>query len=82
MALISDATVIVEARDGSGTLHQAWEAIRLGRPLFVMQSILDDRDLHWPEQILDYGAEVLTKTEQILEVLPSRRLHTLEDAPF
>ncbi len=34
MALISDATVIVEAGEKSGTIHQGWEAIRLGRPLF------------------------------------------------
>lgn len=32
MALISDATVIIEATDSSGTLHQGWETIRLARP--------------------------------------------------
>ena len=33
MALLSPATVIVEAGEGSGTQHQGWEALRLGRPL-------------------------------------------------
>lgn len=82
MALVADATVIVEARDGSGTIHQAWEAIRLGRPLFLMRSILDDRSIQWPQLILDHGAELLADTRQIFDILPARRPHTLEDAPF
>lgn len=35
MALIADASVIVEAGEGSGTLSHGWEALRLGRPLFL-----------------------------------------------
>jgi DNA processing protein len=35
MALLTDATVIVEAGEKSGTLHQGWEALRLGRLLFL-----------------------------------------------
>lgn len=35
MALISDATIIVEAQDTSGSLHQGWEALRLGRSLYL-----------------------------------------------
>ena len=45
MALVSDASVIVEASDGSGSLSQGWEALRLGRPLFLMASILDQPGL-------------------------------------
>lgn len=40
MALLSDATVIVEAGETSGTLHQGWEALRLGRPLFLDAEVL------------------------------------------
>jgi DNA processing protein len=82
MALVANATVIVEAKEGSGTIHQAWEAIRLGRPLFIMKSILDDKDLRWPDHVLDYGARLLTDTIQIVDLLPSQRTHALEDAPF
>ena len=32
MALLTDATVIIEAGESSGTLDQGWEALRLGRP--------------------------------------------------
>jgi DNA processing protein len=37
MALISDISVIVEAGDSSGSLHQGWEALRLGHPLFIWE---------------------------------------------
>lgn len=70
MALISHATVIVEAREGSGCLSQAWEAVRLGRPLFLMRSVLDTEGLTWPEQLLDYGANVLGDVEDLLPQLP------------
>ncbi|MHB8602596.1 MAG: DNA-processing protein DprA [Nitrosotalea sp.] len=54
MALISDATVIVEAGDTSGSLHQGWEALRLGRPLFIWKDIFNNAQLSWPEKMLQY----------------------------
>ena len=71
MALISDATIIVEARDTSGSLHQGWEALRLGRPLFIWKSILNDSQLRWPEKMLRYGAIILSDPIDVLESLPS-----------
>ena len=70
MALVSDASVIVEASDGSGSLSQGLEALRLGRPLFLMASILDQRGLSWPRTMLDYGAMVLNRPEDLLVQLP------------
>lgn len=61
MALLSDATIIVEAGEGSGTIHQGWEALRLGRPLFLLESLTKRADLAWPAEMQRYGAEVLTK---------------------
>jgi DNA protecting protein DprA len=52
MAAISDATVIIEASDTSGTLHQAAECLRLGRWLFIARSVLDDTTLTWPARFL------------------------------
>lgn len=71
MALISDATIIVEAGDKSGSLHQGWEALRLGRPLYVWDAILDVPDLEWPEKMLKYGAIPLSDPKEVFEVLPS-----------
>jgi DNA processing protein len=68
MALISDATVIVEADDASGALVQGWEAIRLGRPLFILESVVEAPGLAWPEKMLRYGARVLTSTGPLLEL--------------
>jgi len=61
MALLSDATVIVEAGEKSGTLHQGWEALRLGRTLFLMESVANDPTLSWPREMIKYGALVLTR---------------------
>lgn len=53
MALFSDATIIVEAGEKSGTKHQALEALRLGRVLF-----LDERlSVSWSTQLVEYGAD-------------------------
>ena len=71
MALVSDATVIVEASDSSGSLSQGWEALRLGRRLFIMRSVTTRTGLRWPEQMRKYGAEVLAQPEDLLEALPS-----------
>ncbi len=70
MALVSHATVIIEAGDGSGTLSQAWEALRLGRPLFILRSLVEDASLRWPHEVLEYGAVVLSDPEQLLPALP------------
>lgn len=70
MALISDATVIVEASDSSGSISQGWEAIRLGRLLLIMKSVVDDDRLTWPKKMLEYGAQVLTGTAPLLDMLP------------
>jgi DNA processing protein len=71
MALISDATIIVEASDSSGSLHQGWEALRLGRPLFIWKSILENPDLIRPKEMLRYGAMELSDPTEVLESIPS-----------
>ncbi len=70
MALLSHATVIVEAGETSGSLSQGWEALRLGRPLFIMRSVAENKALRWPRQMLAYGAQILAETEEILDILP------------
>lgn len=74
MALIADATVIIEAADGSGTISQAWEALRLGRPLFIAESALQLGTLTWPSKLLDHGMKVLSDATlpDLFEAAPSR----------
>lgn len=72
IALIPDATIIVAAGETSSLLHQGWEALRLGRPLFIWHSLLDDnKGLSWPQKMLRYGAIGLSDPREVLEVLPS-----------
>ena len=71
MALISDASIIVEAGEGSGSLYQGWETLRLGRPLFICKSVVDNPKLTWPKKMIEYGAIELDEPTDILEVLPS-----------
>ncbi len=70
MALIAHATVIIEAGDDSGALAQGWEALRLGRPLFIPQSTLEDAGLTWPRRMLHHGAQALTATSSVTRQLP------------
>lgn len=71
MAALSDATVIVEASDTSGTLHQAAECQRLGRWLFIMKSVADNPALTWPKSFLGKmpKARLLSSTNDILEAI-------------
>ena len=73
MALLSDATVIVEAGEKSGTLHQGWEALRLGRLRFLMESVAKDPTLTWTAEMIRYGAQILSREnlEQCLDEIPA-----------
>ena len=75
MALMVDASVIVEAGETSGSLSQGWEALRLNRDLFIMRSVFDRPDLTWPTKMQAYGAEVLDDPQELLEALPYREPH-------
>ncbi len=61
MALLTDATVIVEAGEKSGTLHLGWEALRLGRLLFLLDSVVRNESLSWPKEMIRYGAGTLAR---------------------
>ena len=71
MALLSHATIIVEAKDDSGSLHTGWEVLRLSRALFIWKGVLADRSLKVPRKMLDYGALELSDSEQVTSFLPS-----------
>lgn len=71
MALLCDATVIIEAEDASGTLSQATETLRHNKPLFILRSALDRTDQQWPARFVKRGAAVLTNTQQIMNALNS-----------
>jgi DNA processing protein len=64
MALLSDATVIVEAKERSGVVYQGWECLRLGRPLLIHSSL---RNLTWARKMMEHGACLFETADGILE---------------
>ena len=70
MSALTQATVIVEASDTSGTLYQARAAIAQGRKLFIMDSCFKRSDLKWPEQYLAKGAIRVSDYEDVVKHLP------------
>lgn len=70
MAALTDGTVIIQASDTSGTLHQAAECQRLGRWLFILKSVFDDPSLKWPRSFANYEKTVVVEsTDDVLERL-------------
>lgn len=82
MALISDATVIIEASDTSGSLSQGWEALRLGRGLFITKAVAENAQLKWPKEFLHYGARVLSDetVEELFDMLPLRQAISVDES--
>lgn len=70
MAAVSDATVIIEASDTSGTLHQAAECARLQRWLFIAKSVVDDPNVSWPKKFLGKPrTAVLQSSDDVLAAI-------------
>jgi len=67
IALISNATIIVEAKQSGGTVFTGWEAIRLGRPLYIWKDTFDNPNLSWTRKIEKHGA--LKLDERLIDEL-------------
>jgi DNA processing protein len=72
MARLALATVVIEAGDASGSLHQVAESVRAGRPVFVARSVADDERLTWPKRWLHEPlVSVLEASSQVLSAARS-----------
>jgi DNA processing protein len=71
MALLADASVIVESGDTGGSLSQGWETLRLGRPLFIHDEEYKKAAVSWPAKMARYGAVRFRDPEDIFESLPT-----------
>lgn len=69
MSAISQATVIVEAGETSGTLAQARAALQQGRKLFILDSCFHNSELTWPRHFEAQGAIRVTSVDDIREAL-------------
>lgn len=69
MSALTQATVIVEAGNTSGTLIQARHALQQGRKLFIMESSFHKPELTWPAKFVDRGAIRVTEFDEIIRHL-------------
>ena len=69
MSALTNATVIVEASNTSGTLTQARAAIAQRRKLFILESCFNRSDLTWPRRFEDQGAIRVRTYDDIRRVL-------------
>ena len=68
MSALSQAMVIVEASETSGTLNQAEAALQQGRKLFILNSCFE-YGMEWPDHLLRRGAIRVVDGSEILEHL-------------
>jgi len=69
MSALSQATIIVEAGETSGTLIQARAALKQGRKLFILDSNFNKPSLTWPHRYEKQGAIRVKEFEDILKHL-------------
>jgi len=65
MSALTEATIIVEAGESSGTLIQAHAALEQGRKLFILDSCFRNSSLTWPEKLAKKGAVRVVEFEDI-----------------
>ena len=75
MSALTDATVIVEAGDTSGTLVQAKAALKQNRKLFILDSCFNNPKLTWPHSFAEKGAIRVRDYNDIREHLISHSSH-------
>lgn len=65
MSALTEATIIVEAGETSGTLIQARAALRQGRKLFILDNCFQNSSLTWPDKFVKKGAVRVAEYEDI-----------------
>lgn len=71
MSALTEATIIVEAGETSGTLIQARAALQQGRNLFILDSCFKRANLTWPHRLAEQGAIRVKDYEDVRRHLSS-----------
>jgi len=72
MSALTEATIIAEAGETSGTLIQARAALHQGRKLFILDSCFQNKELTWPQRFAEKGAIRVTDYDDIRRHLPAK----------
>lgn len=71
MSALTEATIIIEAGETSGTLFQARAAINQTRKLFILDSCFRNEHIFWPEKYERKGAIRVRDYDDIAEHFPN-----------
>lgn len=71
MSALTQATIIIEAKDASGTLIQGRAALAQGRKLLILANCFKDEALKWPKELEAQGAVRVENLTDIKKVLAS-----------
>ncbi len=70
MAALSDATLIVEERDGGGAVKQAYYALEQEKRVVLFKHLVDNRSLVWPRRLVQkQGVFSVKSPEAIFPIL-------------
>jgi DNA processing protein len=75
MSALTDATIIIEAGETSGTLVQARHALKQGRKLFILESNFRNPELKWPHTYEERGAIRVAEYDDIRRHLIPGKAH-------
>ena len=74
MARIADATVVVEAGQKSGTVHQVRESLAIGRSVLLAEGLLRGRGVSWARDIVgNRGVIIWATSRDVVELLALAR---------
>lgn len=76
MSALSEATIIVEASDTSGTLTQARAALDQGRKLFILENNFMNPAITWPAKFEQCGAIRVRTIDDVLREFDDTRKKT------
>ncbi len=79
MSALTEATLIIEASDTSGTLTQATAALYQKRKLFIWDTCFHNKEISWPSRFLDKGAIRVRSFDEIKEALIQHHEPTIKN---
>lgn len=75
IAGLSDAVLVMEAKERSGTFSTVGHALEQGKPVFALPGRITDRLSEGCNRLIREGAGILTSVEDVLEALHLEREH-------
>jgi DNA processing protein len=69
MCTLALGTVIIEAKEGCGSIIQADFSFKHGRPVFILSRNLKGDDAGWAYELVRRGAHVIERFEQVTEIV-------------